>query len=269
MATIENHLFDVRYMDMLASGSTSLHRLDPRAKLITTLIFVGMVVSLGKYEISMMMPFVIYPLAMIISAELPVLYLLKKIMLVAPFAIVIGIFNPLMDTQPLIHLGSVSITGGWVSFFSIMIRFALTVSAALILVSLTGFTAVCMALEKLKVPRPFVVQLLFLYRYLFVLIDEASRMVRARSLRSFDAKGMRFKVFVSLLGQLLLRTLDRAHRIHLAMCCRGFDGYIRINRPMTFGFKELRFVLAWSLLFVFARCYNLPVKIGSIIAGYF
>jgi cobalt/nickel transport system permease protein len=150
-----------------------------------------------------------------------------------------------------------------------MMRFGLTVSAALILISLTGFNAVCMALEKLGVPRPFVIQLLFLYRYLFVLIDEASRMVRARSLRSFGSSGMDFKIFASLIGQLLLRTLDRAQRIHLAMCCRGFDGHIRINRPMKFGFNEIRFVLTWALLFVCFRSYNIPLKIGELIAEYF
>ncbi len=269
MATIENNLFDIGYMDTLASGNTGLHQLDPRAKLITTLIFVCMVVSLGKYEISIMIPFVIYPLAMIVSGELPGGYLLKKILLVAPFVILIGIFNPLMDREILVQIGSLGITGGWVSFFSIMMRFGLTVSAALILISLTGFNAVCMALEKLGVPRPFVIQLLFLYRYLFVLIDETSRMVRARSLRSFGTGGLNFKIFVLLVGQLLLRTLDRAQRIHLAMCCRGFDGNIRINRPMKFGFSEIRFTLAWSLLFICFRYYNIPLKMGELIAGYF
>jgi cobalt/nickel transport system permease protein len=269
MATIENQLFDIRTMDALSSGKSSLHRLDPRAKLITTLIFVVMVVSLGKYEISRMIPFVIYPLAMVVWADLPVFYLLKKILLVSPFAILIGIFNPLMDTAPLVQIGSFSFSGGWISFFSIMIRFALTVGAALILICLTGFNNVCMALEKLKVPTPFVVQLLFLYRYLFVLIEEASRMIRARSLRTFDTGGLRFKVFVPLLGQLLLRTLDRAQRIHLAMLCRGFDGHIRVSRPMTFRRKEVLFILSWSLFFILARFYNLPVIFGSFIKGFF
>lgn len=269
MATIENTLFDVRYMDTLASGNSRLHRIDPRAKLITTMIFICMVVSFGKYEISRMIPFVIFPLAMIVSADLPVKYLAKKILIVAPFAVLVGMFNPIMDTQPLFQLGGISISGGWLSFFSILLRFALTVSAALVLLCLTGFNGVCLALQKLKVPGPFVIQLLFLYRYLFVLIDEASRMVRARSLRSFDSKGLRFNVFITLLGQLLLRTMERAQRIHLAMCCRGFDGHIHINSSMNFGYRELKFVFFWSLLFMFARYYNLPVKIGSMITEYF
>lgn len=268
MAVIENKLFDIGQMDTLASGDTNLHRLDPRAKLITTIIFISMVISFDKYEISMMIPFIIYPLALIVSAELPVGYLAQKIMWVAPIAILIGIFNPFIDRDILIRIGNFPVSGGWVSFISIMIRFVLTVSAALILIALTGFDAVCMSLQKLGVPRPFVVQLLFLYRYLFILIEEASRMVRARSLRMFDSHGMPFKIFVPLLGQLLMRTLDRAQRIHLAMCCRGFDGIIRINRPMKFGLKEIKFTLTWSTLFIIFRFYNIPVTIGELIVRY-
>ncbi len=269
MAAIENSLFDIRYMDALASGNSLLHKIDPRAKLITTIFFICMVVSFGKYEISRMIPFVIFPLAMVILADLPFLYLVKKILIVSPFAILVGMFNPFMDTQPLVQIGSLSISGGWISFFSILIRFVLTVSAALILICLTGFNGVCLALEKLKVPRPFVIQLLFLYRYLYVLADEASRMIRARSLRSFNSGKLRFNVFINLLGQLLLRTMDRAQRIHRAMCCRGFDGHIHVNNTAVFGYREIRFVLFWLFLFIFARYNNLPVKLGSLITEYF
>jgi cobalt/nickel transport system permease protein len=188
-------------------------------------------------------------------------------MIVAPFAIFIGIFNPLLDREILLRLGSVNISGGWVSYFSILIRFTLTVTAALVLIALTGFNTVCLSLEKLGVPRPFVVQLLFLYRYLFVLTDEAARLARARSLRVFDSAGMGFKPFVSMVGGLLLRTLDRAQRVHLAMCCRGFEGHIPILRPMRFGVREVRHVAIWVLLFALLRFYNLPVKLGLLITG--
>lgn len=263
MAAIENSLFDIRNMDALASGRTWIHGLDPRAKLITTLLFIMMVVSFEKYEISRIIPFFIFPVVMVMASGLPAPYLIKKILLVSPFAVLIGIFNPVLDTEPMIFIGSFSLSGGWVSFISILIRFALTVGSALILICLTGFNGVCLGLEKLRVPGPFVIQLLFLYRYLFVLIEEASRMIRARSLRSFHSGRMRFGVFVPLLGQLLLRTLDRAQRIHLAMCCRGFDGHIRVLRPMRFAAKDLFFIFSWSFLFFLARFYNLPLILGN------
>jgi cobalt/nickel transport system permease protein len=148
-----------------------------------------------------------------------------------------------------------------------MNRFTLTVSAALILIASTGLSAVCLALERLGAPTGFVVQLLFLYRYIFVLTDEALRLMRARSLRSFQGRGLGFKVFTYLIGQLLLRTLARAQRIHLAMRSRGFDGTIRLARPLELHFKDAVFFLGWSSLFVLLRCYNIPHLLGHLLTG--
>ncbi|MBU4318497.1 MAG: cobalt ECF transporter T component CbiQ [Proteobacteria bacterium] len=269
MLKIDQTLFDLGRMDTLAMGDSPLHRLDPRAKLLTTLIFIVSVVSFGKYELSAMVPFFIYPLVQIAAGGLPLPYLLRKVMIVAPFAIFIGIFNPMLDREILLSLGTFHISGGWISYLSILMRFALTVLAALTLIALTGFSTVCLALEKLGMPQPFVVQLLFLYRYIFVLTEEAARLVRARSLRVFDSRGLGFKPFISLVGHLLLRTLDRAQRVHLAMHCRGFDGRIPILRPMRFGWPEIRYVVAWAVLFGLMRFYNLPMKLGILMTGLF
>ncbi|MGA1868523.1 MAG: cobalt ECF transporter T component CbiQ [bacterium] len=263
MAKINSALFDIGYMDTLSSRDTFIHRLDPRIKLVTTLIFIVMVVSFDKYQISGLVPFLLYLVVVIALADLPIGYLLKKIIIVSPFALMIGIFNPLLDTNILMNLGPLRISGGWISFASIMVRFILTVGAALVLISSTGFIEVCMAAEKIGVPRIFAIQLLFIYRYLFVLIDEASRMVMARALRSFNKKGMGLRVFGSLVGHLLLRTLDRAQRIHHAMLCRGFNGEIRIIRKLNIGLPEVLFFLCSSSFFIVMRLYNIPQLMGN------
>ena len=268
MAKLDTHLFQIGALDELAAGRSVFHDLDPRAKLITTLVFIGTVVSFGKYEVAALIPFVLYPLVLASVGGLPFSYLAEKILIVSPFAFFIGIFNPLLDQTVMVHLGSIPVSGGWVSFLSIMIRFVLTVGSALVLIALTGFHAVCMGLERLGVPRPFVVQLLFLYRYIFVLIDEASRMNRARSLRTFQSKGTKIGTFGSMLGHLLLRTMDRAQRIHLAMCCRGFDGHVRLICPLKAGWREGVFVLGWSLLFIVMRFHNIPGMLGEFVTGY-
>lgn len=268
MNNIGKNSFDIGYMDTLATQDSPLHRLDPRAKVITTLLFIVAVVSFDKYALSTLTPFFIYPIVLISLGGLPVGYLLKKVLIVSPFAILIGIFNPLMDREILIQIGSIGISGGWVSFLSILLRFVLTVIAALILISLTGFNAVCASLIKFGVPRPFVVQLLFFYRYIFVLTDEAERMVRARSLRAFDSGAMSFMTFISLIGHLLLRTLERAERIYRAMCCRGFDGNIRLIRSMHIRYQELIFAFGWIAVFIFLRYFNIPMKLGKLITGF-
>jgi cobalt/nickel transport system permease protein len=144
----------------------------------------------------------------------------------------------------------------------------LTVGVALTLIAVTGFNAVCMALDKLGTPRVFVVQLVFLYRYVFVLVDEAARMVRARSLRTFEGGGSGIKTYGPLVGHLLLRTMDRAQRVYMAMCCRGFDGEIRILKTSRFGPKEIGFTVGWSALFILMRIYNVPALMGSVIVEF-
>jgi cobalt/nickel transport system permease protein len=269
MNNIGKNFRDIRYMDTIASGDTLLHHLDPRAKLITTLLFIVAVVSFNKYTILAFIPFFIYPMVLISAGGLPAGYFLKKVLQVSPFAILVGIFNPIIDREIIYHIGSIGISGGWISFLSILLRFFLTVTAALILIALTGFNTVCQALTRLGVPKPFVLQLLFFYRYIFVLVDEAERMEMARSLRSFNSKARPFGVFISIIGHLLLRSFDRAERIYLAMCCRGFDGNIRLIKTIKAGWKDLAFVGGWALIFLIFRMNNIPIRLGEIVMEVF
>ena len=263
MAYIDSAFFDIGALDALARGDSAVHRLDPRAKLVTCLVFLLCIASFDKYAISALVPYLVFPVALAGSARLPFAFLAKRLLIVAPFAVFIGIFNPFLDRQILFHLGPLAVTGGWVSFASILLRFVLTIGIALVLIATTSFPGVCLALEGIGAPRVFAVQLLLLYRYLFVLVDEALRMVRARSLRSVQRHGQGMRVFGKLVGQLLLRTLERAQRIHRAMLCRGFTGEFRTLRRLHFGRKELVFTCGWSAFFILLRLVNLPQLFGS------
>jgi cobalt/nickel transport system permease protein len=79
---------------------------------------------------------------------------------------------------------------------------------------------------------------------------------------------MGMKIFGHLAGQLLLRTLDRARRIHLAMLCRGFDGEIRLLRPSRIGAPEIVFTLGWSAAFVLMRFTNFPHLLGGFLTEF-
>ena len=267
MRSIDHKVHDLGYMDTLSRQDTAIHRLDPRAKLLATLFFVGAVVSFDRYALSALVPFLAYPLFLIAAGRIPASYILRKIAWVSPFAVLLGAFNPLLDRETLLTLGGVPLSGGWVSFLSILLRFVLTVGAALTLIAVTGFHAVCGGLRSLGVPRVLVVQLLFLHRYLFVLLDEATRMVRARALRSNGRRGQGIGSWGSLVGHLALRTLDRAQRIHLAMRSRGFDGEIRCPAEGSWGWPEASFLAGWLLFLVVCRIVNIPLVLGGLVQG--
>jgi len=269
MATLESTFFNLGYLETLARRQSIIHRIDPRAKLITTLTYIVTVMSFGRYDLSGVIPFLLYPILIVIVGNLPLMYLIKRMGIVLPFILFIGIFNPILDQSIGAKFGTFTISGGWISFFSIVIRAVLTIFAALTLIATTGFHEICIALERIGVPNLFAAQLLFVYRYLFVLIDEASRMVRARALRSFSRKGEGLKIWSSPIGSLTLRTIDRARRIHLAMTSRGFDGEIRLARRYHIRIIDMVFVIGWTTLFIIMRRYNLSTFIGDVLQKIF
>ncbi len=267
MAKIDTAFFDLSYLEEMANSNTILHRIDPRIKVLVASTFVICVVSFDKYTISAMLPFVLFFVIMMGLAEIPAFFLLKKIVLVSPFAIMVGMFNPLFDQQPIMVLGTITITGGWISFVSILLRFSLSVGAVFVLIASTGFNTICLAMVKLGMPKVFAVQLLMLYRYIFVLIEEGLRIYQAMTLRSFHGRTIAMKTYIHLAGQLLLRTLDRAQRIHLAMICRGFDGNIRIRQSLKMAKIDLFFLAVCFAILLLMRCYNIPAMFGQLITG--
>lgn len=256
----------VHEFETMAQADSPVHRLDPRAKLLTTLAFVVLVMSFGRYEIEALLPFALFPLAIFSLAGLPARPLLAALLSAAPFAVVVGAFNPIFDRETVAVVGGLEVSGGWVSFASILLRFLLTVSAALLLVATTGMYRTGLALERLGVPRAFVLQLLFVFRYTFVLREEAAALARAYRLRSYG-RPVRVALFGRLAGNLLLRTLDRAQRVHRAMVCRGFDGTIRFLGALRLGAADVAFCAAWIGLFALMRAVDVPALLGSLLVG--
>nr|NIP48531.1 cobalt ECF transporter T component CbiQ [Gammaproteobacteria bacterium]NIS25131.1 cobalt ECF transporter T component CbiQ [candidate division KSB1 bacterium]NIV01142.1 cobalt ECF transporter T component CbiQ [Phycisphaerae bacterium]NIQ11992.1 cobalt ECF transporter T component CbiQ [Gammaproteobacteria bacterium]NIU25830.1 cobalt ECF transporter T component CbiQ [candidate division KSB1 bacterium] len=65
MLAIDGSFLDFKQLDLLALRQTPVHRLDARAKVLTTFFYVVCVVSFGKYDISAMLPFMIYPAVLV------------------------------------------------------------------------------------------------------------------------------------------------------------------------------------------------------------
>jgi cobalt/nickel transport system permease protein len=114
-------------------------------------------------------------------------------------------------------------TGSWLS-----------VQVALLLAFTTPFHDLVDALRELRLPRILVAIISFMYRYLAVLADEGSRMIRARDSRSADPTGrgggsIRWRATVTgrMVGSLFLRAYERSERIYAAMQARGFEGEFR------------------------------------------
>lgn len=264
MASTEDRAANFRLLDQLARADTAIHRLDARAKVVVTLTFIVVVASFDRYTVAALLPFFIFPVVLAALGKLPTAYVARNVAVAIPFALAIGLFNPLFDQRVLFELGSIPISAGWISCASIVVRAVLTLSAALILIGVTGFPAVCEALERLGMPKVLAMQMQFLYRYLFVLIEDARRSARALELRSCS-RLPRLPTVASLIGLLLLRTWQRADRIHMAMLARAYRGDFHSRKAGNFGSSEVAFVAGWMALFALLRVYDASQLLGALV----
>jgi len=254
-------------MDELGRLDTPAHRLDARVKAAVTIVFVAVVMSFPRREVSALTPFLLYPVSLAALGRVPAGLILKKALVAAPFALAVGIVSPFLDREPVASAGPLVITGGLATLASIMFRFALTVGAALVLVACTGMHRLAAGLERLGVPSVFAVQLLFLYRYCFVVGDEGLRMTRSVRMRADPRRPLGWRTYRALLGNLLLRSIDRAQRVYRAMLARCFDGEMRVMRKTAPGWGDAAFAGGWVAFFAVARTWNLARLLGSLVSG--
>lgn len=249
-------------LDELVSSDIPIRRVSDRFLLLTTFFFIITVVSFDRYAMGQLFPLLLFPLSLGILSSVPAIVFLRRLIFAIPFALFIGIWNPIFDRTPIFFMG-VEVARGWFSFFSIQIRLFLTISSTLILTGIIGFTGFNRALLELKIPAPFVSQLMFLNRYIEVLVEESRSIQRAYMLR---CRRITVGSFAPLMGQLLVRTYHRSERIERAMLCREYSPHSHIkactSSPLL-SLLDILFLAGWGFFFLSARYINLPLLLGE------
>jgi len=207
-------------LEELAKKHTPVHALHPAAKLIVTLVFSICVISSGRCDVAGLTVYFFYPAILIALGELPPGGVLKRTLPALPFVLFAGISNILFERA----LAPVGVSYGVLSCLVLLEKALLTVSALVILTATTPFRALLAQLQKANVPRILTTTVMLCFRYLSLLAEEAGSMARAYHLRSVRQTGLEMKHVGTFIGQLLLRSMDRAERVYAAMQCRGFDG---------------------------------------------
>ena len=238
------------HIDRFACQDSPIHRLDPRAKTLAVVAFSILLISAPRYTIPSPW-YVLFPAVLLSWGRIPPGFVLKHTLIVSPFVLLAAVFSPFLDDTP-VQIGGRVVRGGWITAGSIAVRFMLGMAALIALASTTRFPELLKGLERLGVPRLLITQLRFLYRYLFVLIDQAMHMRRARLARDAGRGpiGARWRAGGGQVGVLFLRTLESAERMHLAMLARGYDGRIRLLKPLRWRPRDTAFMVITAVYLV-------------------
>jgi cobalt/nickel transport system permease protein len=246
------------FIDRFAISDSLIHRLDARAKLVAVLGYTVVLISFDRYAVAALTPMAVLPLALLWFARVPVWFALRRVAILCPFILMLVLMSPIYDRVPhAVTFGPwrYQVSGGWLTAADIAIKFCFGVLALTAMMCTTRFALLLEAMQRLGMPQVIVMQLGFLYRYLFVLIDEAMRVRRARDFRgaALAPAGRRLAAVGSVIGTLFVRTLDRSQRVHLAMAARGYRGEPHSLCQLRFRGSDVAFLAVVIVYLVVCR----------------
>ena len=198
------------YLDRYSRLDSPIHRLHATVKLVAAIALVAMVL------LSPSQPVLLGGVAALLLAvaglsRIPWRFLLRRLVLLEPFVLgvaLLALFQP----------------GGWRLCLFLVAKCTLCLLVMVLLSNTTPFSDLLRLLKAARMPPLLVTTLALMYRYVFVLVDEAQRMKRARTSRTFTSHRSRaWRSLATVVSQLFIRSSERAERIYAAMCARGWQ----------------------------------------------
>ena len=255
---------ELRAMDDLAAQDSFLHRLSPLSKLFVTIFYLAVVVSFPRYRLTALVWMALFPVAGYQLAGIALRTCFQKLRLVLPLVCAVGLLNPIFDRQIVTQIGTLAVSGGVVSMLTLVMKGVFCLLASFLLMATTPIEEICRALRQLHLPKTITSLLLLTFRYIGVLLSEVSVMQEAYSLRAPGQKGVHISAWGSFLGQLLLRSMDRAEALYESMELRGFCGDFSYAVRRKGSAASWPYAILCPALMLLPRLVDLSALAGSL-----
>ena len=212
--------------ELFAQGNSFLHRIDPRVKIIGAICYITTVALVNSY--TSLICACLFSLALLMLAKLPVLAVCKRLLLVNGFTLFLWISLPLTyggDNNYQFWFLTLSQEGIHLAL-RITLKTNTIILTIIALLTTSTIAHLGSALDRMRFPKKICFLLLYSYRYIFVIHQEYLRLLRAAKMRSFTPKTNlhTYKTYAYLFGMTLVKSYNRAQRVHQAMLLRGFNG---------------------------------------------
>jgi cobalt/nickel transport system permease protein len=221
-----------------------LSRVDARIKLLVALIILIMVLSYKGFALPVLVTLVGLVFCVVMKIPLRNLFLrFSEPCFLAATILLLKVFfsgNTILFSVDLLGLRIYGYQEGLMEGLMIGSRILGAVSITAILGFSTPFTEFMAGLSWFKVPKGFIEVLMFAYRYIFVLLEDATVVYNAQKNR-LGYSNIRHGLgsFGILTGSLILRAFDHSQNITTAMVQRGYDGHIPILKHKSFKPSEI------------------------------
>ena len=246
------------------SGSL-IHRLDPRVKLLATLIYIVTLFICPKWQGVFISA--LWLVTIIRISKVPFLYMARQLKVVIVVLIIASVFNLfLTDGEALVQLGRFSITkeGIWQAFFIAVRLIMLVMGTSLLTFTSTpneltdGMETGLRFLKKIRVPVHEVAMMMSIaLRFIPILVEEADKIMKAQKARGADFETgnifRKAKNLIPLLVPLFVASFRRADDLALAMdarCYHGGEGRTTLHPLVYTRADKIAYVILFAYLAV-------------------
>jgi len=221
------------FIDRYSSLDSPLHTLESRTKLLAFAILIVGVLSIPTDAEAIFFSYLFAAAVLMGISQIPLGYIMKRMVVLLPFIMLAAVAAPWK---------------GYAGFGALAVRAVLCLILLILLTNTTRFAELLCGLRRFGFPQIVVINLGFLYRYLFVLMEEAMRMKQARDCRRVGRAPLteELRILSSMLGTLLIRSFERAERMHSAMLSRGYSGDFPVVAPRRFSWHDIVFLAGTS-----------------------
>lgn len=231
--------------EKFADGTSWIHRLDPRLKIIVTIIL-AFTVALGN-NINMLLQAMVLAIILLIITNLNFKSVAGRLLIVNTFIFFIWLFIPFTyPGEGLFKIGPLLATReGIIYALKITIRSNTIMLFVISLLSTSSISALIHALNDLYLPDKLVYLFFFVYRYLHVIEKEFEKLSNSMSIRAFKPRTNlhTYKSYAYLIGMLLIKSYERSKKVYEAMLCRGFKGKFYIFDDFSLDRYDLLFTI--------------------------
>jgi len=221
-----------------------LSRIDARVKLLVALTLILMVLSYKGFVFPLLVTSFCLFLCIMMKIPLRVFILRfsEPLFIVAVLIVIKSLFsgNDMLFSLNMAGINLTVFRDGLMDGLRIASKVFGAVAIVVALGFSTSFTELMAGLSWLKVPRGFIEILMFAYRYIFVLVEDAMVIYNAQKNRlgySNIRRGL--ESFGTLTGSLILRAFEHSHNITTAVTQRGYDSNIPMLKHKPFKPSEV------------------------------
>ncbi len=222
-------------LDRWSRGGSFLHHRDARAKVLALLAFLIIVATTPPGSNAAAAGYGAFLVAAALLAGLPAGGVLWRGAVVLPFSAAFAAMS--------------LFAGDSVRATALLQKSYLSALAVVIVVGTTPMPELLRGLESLGIPRFLLLVVQFLYRYLFVISEQAQHMRVAAAARGAAStrvvfRRWRLRAVAGAISVLFARSYARSEGIYRAMAARGFQGHISLLAAKRFRWQDVAFLVA-------------------------